>query len=109
MSELSKLGISTKIPPQQEVYPTYATLVTLTAAGWDADAKTQTVTVTGILADESKQLIIPMPTSASITAYNDAGILCTGQAENSLTFTATTVPEADIEVYITDQEVINRT
>lgn len=88
-------------------YAPHAKLITLTVAGWDSTAKTQTVTVSGILADESKQLIIPMPAVASMTAYNDAGIQCTGQAANSLTFTATTVPTAAISVYVTYQAVIS--
>lgn len=88
-------------------YAPHATLVTLTVAGWNSTAKTQTVTVSGILADESKQLIIPMPAAASMTAYNDAGIQCTGQAANSLTFTADTVPTAAISVYVTYQAVIS--
>ena len=88
-------------------YAPHATLVTLTTAGWDSTAKTQTVTVSGILADESAQLIIPMPAVASMTAYNDAGIQCTGQAANSLTFTADTVPTAAISVYVTYQGVIS--
>lgn len=88
-------------------YAPHATLVTLTVAGWNSTAKTQTVTVSGILADESKQLIIPMPAAAFMTAYNDAGIQCTGQAANSLTFTATTVPTAAISVYVTYQAVIS--
>ena len=87
-------------------YATHATLVTLTVAGWNSTAKTQTVTVSGILADESKQLIIPMPATASMTAYNDAGIQCTGQAADSLTFTAETVPTTAISVYVTYQTTI---
>lgn len=88
-------------------YAPHATLVTLTVAGWNSTAKTQTVTVSGILADESKQLIIAMPATASMTAYSDAGIQCTGQAANSLTFTATTVPTVAISVYVTYQTVIS--
>lgn len=88
-------------------YAPHATLVTLTVAGWNSTAKTQTVTVSGILADESKQLIIAMPATASMTAYSDAGIQCTGQAANSLTFTAETVPTAAISVYVTYQTVIS--
>ena len=84
-----------------------AKLVTLTVAGWDSSAKTQSVTVSGILDDESKQMIIPMPATASMTAYNDAGIQCTGQAENTLTFTADTVPTEAIQVYVTYQDVIS--
>lgn len=79
--------------------------VTLTVAGWDGTAKTQTVSVTGVLADETKQLILPMPTSASMSAYTEAGIMCTGQMAGKLTFTADTVPTAAIEVYVTISNV----
>lgn len=80
-------------------------LVTLTAAGWDSDAKTQTVTVSGVLADESKQIVFPYPSSSSIVAYNAAGILCTGRAADSLTFTAETVPTVDLTIYVAIQSV----
>lgn len=33
------------------------TTVTLTAAGWDSSAKTQTVSASGVLSDETAQLI----------------------------------------------------
>lgn len=82
-----------------------AVKVTLTAAGWDSSAKTQKVTVNGVLADESKQLIMPMPAIASQAEYIKAGILCTGQTANSLTFTAQTVPTVDLTVFVTVQEV----
>lgn len=75
--------------------------VTLIVAGWDSTAKTQTVNVTGVLADETKQLILPMPATASMSAYTEAGIMCTGQAAGKLTFTADTVPTASIDVYVT--------
>lgn len=75
--------------------------ITLTIAGWDGTAKTQTVNVTGVLADETKQLILPMPAVASMSAYTEAGIMCTGQATGKLTFTADTVPTASIDVYVT--------
>lgn len=79
--------------------------VTLTASGWNSSAKTQTVMVNGVLADESAQVIQPIPAIASQSAYNAAGILATGQAENKVTFTATTVPKADLSVYIVITEV----
>lgn len=79
--------------------------VTLTASGWNSSAKTQTVTVNGVLADESAQVIQPIPAIASQSAYNAAGILATGQAANSITFTASTVPAADLSVYIVITEV----
>lgn len=79
--------------------------VTLTASGWNSSAKTQTVTVNGVLADESAQVIQPIPALVSQSAYNAAGILATGQAANSITFTASTVPTADLSVYVVITEV----
>lgn len=82
--------------------PQYRT-VTLTASGWSSN--TQTVTVQGVSATETDQLIQPVPAIASQSAYYAAGILCTGQAENSLTFTCTETPTADLTVYVVIQEV----
>ena len=82
-----------------------ATKVTLSASGWDSSAKTQTTTVAGILADETKQLIMPMPAVASMSAYNKAGIQMTGRADGNVTFTADTVPNASVDVWVVVQEV----
>ena len=79
--------------------------VSLKASGWNSSSKTQTVTVSGVLADETKQLITPTPALASQAAYYDAVILCTGQAANKLTFTAKKVPTSNLTVYVTIQEV----
>ena len=80
-----------------------AVTITLASGSWSSN--TQTVTVNGILADETKQLIQINPASASRTAYISAGIICSGQAANSLTFTCTTTPTSDLTVYVTYQEV----
>ena len=80
-----------------------AVTITLTAAGWSDN--TQTVTVSGVSADETAQLIQPVPSAASQAAYIEAGILCTGQAEGSLTFTAETAPTEDLTVYVVITEV----
>lgn len=80
-----------------------AVTITLSSGGWSFN--TQTVTVNGILADETKQLIQVNPASASRTAYISAGIICSGQAANSLTFTCTTTPTSNLTVYVTYQEV----
>lgn len=80
--------------------------VTLTASGWTDNA--QTVAVNGVLADETKQEIHPMPATATAgnqDAYVAAGIMCTAQGANSLTFTCSTVPTQDIDMYITITEV----
>lgn len=77
--------------------------VSLPVSGWSNN--TQTVTVTGVLADETKQLIQPCPAMASQSAYYSAGIMCTGQAADSLTFTCQTVPTENLTVYVAYQEV----
>ena len=78
--------------------------VTLSASGWSSD--TQTVTVSGVLADETAQLITLVPAFASQTAYYDAGIIGTGQAANSITFTAKNgAPTSNLTVYVTIQEL----
>lgn len=78
--------------------------ITLLASGWSSN--TQTVTVSGVSADETAQLIQPAPAVASQAAYYAAGILCTNQAANSLTFTCQTVPTSNLTVYVVIQEVI---
>ena len=97
-SEISQLSQNKAATPK-------SVSVTLAAASWDSTAKTQTVTVTGVKASETVQIITPVPAMASQSAYYDAGILCTSQAANSLTFTADTIPTANLTVYVVIQEV----
>ena len=78
-----------------------ARTITLTAAGWSSNS--QTVAVSGVTADELDQLITPTPAIASQSAYYEAGIMCTGQAANSLTFTCQTVPTSNLTVYVVIQ------
>lgn len=75
--------------------------ITLTAAGWSGNA--QTVTVSGVSASETAQLITPTPAIASQSAYYEAGIMCTNQGTNSLTFTCQTVPTSNLTVYVVIQ------
>lgn len=79
--------------------------VTLTSAGWLGD-NTQTVSVPGILVDETKQLIQPVAATASKEAYELYGVSCTGQAADSLTFTCMGVPETDLTVYVVVTELV---
>lgn len=82
--------------------------VTLPVTGWSG-GKTQTVTVQGVLADETQQVITPTPALASQSAYNSAGVICTGQGANSLTFTANITPSTNITLYVTIQNAVNAT
>lgn len=71
------------------------TTITLAAADWSSN--TQTVTVNGVT---STSVVLVAPDPADTTDYVSAGILCTAQGTNSLTFTATTTPSADIDVVV---------
>ena len=83
-----------------------AQLVTLSASEWNADTKTQTITVFGVLADESAQLVTSTPLTTSARAYTNAGIALTGREENMVTFTAETIPTEDIKLYVVRQEIV---
>lgn len=77
--------------------------VTLTASGWSGNQ--QTVTVTGVLADETKQMISPIPASASQSAYEESGVKAVSQAANSLTFQCSETPASNLSVYVVIEEV----
>ena len=83
-----------------------ATKITLTVAGWDSTAKTQSVTVTGVSSNATKQEIRVMPVNAALDSpYIAAGVQCVAQAANSLTFACETIPTEAIEVYVVIQGV----
>lgn len=77
--------------------------VALTAESWENGA--QTVAVPGILADETAQLIQPVPSSADRAVYESCGVEATEQSANSLTFQSTTTPTSDLTVFIVITEV----
>ena len=93
-------GTDYATPVQVNALKTKAHKVTLTVASWNSSTKQQTVSVADVVADEKAQLILPMPATASMTAYNGAGIQCTAQAAGKLTFTADIVPTVAIDVYV---------
>jgi hypothetical protein len=78
-----------------------ARTITLTTSRWTSN--TQKVIVSGVSATETAQLITPTPAIASQSAYYEAGIMCTKQAKNSLTFTCQTVPTSNLTVYVVIQ------
>jgi len=71
---------------------------TLLAANWSNNS--QTITLTGVDADETKQCIQIASKSANMSAFLDAGILVTAQAANSLTFKCQTTPATDLDIYV---------
>ena len=68
---------------------------TLTVAGWSDGS--QTITVSGVTASGT---VLVAPSPASQEAYAAAGIKCTAQAANSLTFTCKTVPTEALTVNV---------
>ncbi len=83
--------------------PTKPVAVTLRASGWTDSA--QAVTVNGIVADETAQIVDVAPAMASVKAYMDAGVYVSAAAENRLTFTCGSTPSADLTVYVSIQNV----
>ena len=69
--------------------------VTLSSANWTNDM--QVVSCPGVTASNT---VVVGPTPASGTDYGAAGIICTAQAANSLTFTCDTTPSANIDVNV---------
>lgn len=95
--EPAQAGIDYVAPPKKLT-------VTLTNAGWNGGTE-QTVTAQGVSADEEAQEIHVMPASKDMKAYMDAGVYCSCQGENELSFTCDAAPEADITVYVTVWEL----
>ena len=78
---------------------------TLSASGWSGNA--QTITVQGVIADQSAQDIdISCADKASAAAWAAGGVWCSNPTQaNRLTFTCDTVPTANINVRIRLWEV----
>ena len=79
--------------------------VTLASGSWTD--KQQTATVTGVKADETKQLLHIFPASASKALFVEAGVTGVSQAENTITFECVHTPTSNLTVYvvITEMEV----
>lgn len=72
------------------------TTVTLSSSSWSTSLN-QVVSVAGVTADKT---VIISPAPASQEAYTKAGVYCSAQAANSLTFTCKTAPTAALTVNI---------
>lgn len=72
------------------------TTVTIAVADWNGGT-TVTKAVTGITATG---VVLVSPDPADQADYTSAGIICTAQAADSLTFTCSTTPSADIDVNV---------
>lgn len=80
--------------------------VALTVAGWNSNTKQQTVAVSGVLADGTKQRVICSPVDESYdSVWNSCYVQCVGHGADSLTFQYDKIPTAAIEVYVSIQPV----
>ena len=75
--------------------------ITLPASGWSGNQ--QTVTATGVTADNA---VTPSPAPASWEAAGAAGVRCTAQGADSLTFTCSETPTEDLTYNVLIQEVM---
>lgn len=91
---LDELQVSVENAAAKALY----TPVTLTQSGWSS--LSQTVTVQGILDDETQQQITPIPSLSSQQEYYTAEVMVTAQGTNSLTFTCAQTPASDLTVYV---------
>lgn len=105
-SEVGALPADTVIPTKtsdltndSSYAQVWRTTITISASDWDMDTKQAVKTVDGIKADETAQLIQPVPAAASFEAYSDAEIRVT-QSADTLTFTAQEVPTENLTVYV---------
>lgn len=69
--------------------------VTLASGSWSS--LTQTVTATGVT---SSSVVMVSADPASLAAYTAAGVYCSAQGTNSLTFSCTTAPTANLTVNV---------
>ena len=81
--------------------------VLLTEAGWTGSTApyTQTIPILGVLEDERKQLIQPVPTGLDREKYLNAGVMCISQEKEALTFLCRKMPTGNLSVYVAIQEV----
>lgn len=95
-------GVSAAVKGTDYAGPSVGVTVTLSASGWDADAKTQTVSVAGVTATANGSLrIAQSATDDQFTAWGAAQPRVTAQADGSITVKlAGTVPTIDIPVEV---------
>ena len=95
-------GVSAAVKGTDYAGPSSGVSATLTASGWDADAKTQTVSVAGVTATANGALrIAQSATDEQFAAWGAAQPRVTAQADGSITVKlAGTVPTIDIPVEV---------
>lgn len=92
-TELDSKADKTELDNKQEKHKPLS--ISLLALNWSD--MMQTVSVDGVTEDNS---IIPVPAPENYTAYCEAGIYCSAQANRTLTFICSEVPAADLIVNV---------
>lgn len=99
-------GLAAATPETDYASPVFMRKVTLSVAGWSSSTKQQTATVTGVLADRTKQKVTCSPVDESYdSAWNTCYVQCVGHAADSLTFQCDEIPTAAVEVFVSIQSV----
>ena len=95
-------GVSAAVKGTDYAAPSVGVTATLAAAGWDANTKTQTVSVAGVTAGTNGSLrIAQSATDEQFTAWGAAQPRVTAQVDGSITVKlAGTVPTIDIPVEV---------
>ena len=95
-------GLVAATPETDYASPVFMRKVTLPVSHWSSATKQQDVTVTGVLADTTKQCIYPAPVDTSYdSAWNTCGIQAVAQGANSVTFQCSEIPTTAVEVFVT--------
>ena len=92
------------VEPEEDTLAVYET-ITLTVDGWTEYNK-QTVSISTILGDETKQLIQPVAATSSKEEYEECGVQCIGQTEGTLVFHCLDIPRTDLTVYVVITELM---
>ena len=99
-------GLVAATPETDYASPTIMRKVTLLSGSWNSTTKQLTATVPGVLADTTKQEIRTAPVDASYDGpYKTCVIEQVAQAANQITYQCSTVPTANIDVYVTIRAV----
>lgn len=77
----------------------------LSANGWDAAQKTQTISIAGFSYSENHQIIQVFPYGQNAAAYKNSGIDIYDWEDGSVTFSAETIPTSSIKIRIVVTDV----
>lgn len=95
VNPVDNMDVATKQYVDQHAGGGTSITVTLASANWNGNS--QTVTATGVTASNT---VIISPAPSNIDDYGDAGIYCSAQSSNSLTFACASTPSNNISVNI---------